>query len=125
MTWEEIGTLLGMLLAVGLVLVLAYVCTRLLAGRGSLLSRSGSRSGNLRVLERLALGREQSAILVQVGTRCVLLGVTPSHITLLRELSEEEAALWDGPQLSSEEGTPGTGIRFQDALREVLKQKKP
>lgn len=122
MTWEEIGTLLGMLLAVALVLVLAYVCTRLLAGRGALLSRSGGRSGNLRVMERLALGREQSVILVQMGARRVLLGVTPSQITLLRELSEEEAALWDEPQ--GPQNPPGAAIRFQDALREVLKQKK-
>ncbi len=123
MTWEEIGTLLGMLLAVALVLVLAYVCTRLLAGRGTLFSRGGSRSGNLRVVDRLPLGREQYIVLVQLGQQNMLLGVTPSQITLLRELNEEEAALWDEPHLP--EGAPGAAVRFQDALREVLKQKKP
>ena len=123
MSWEEIGTLLGMLLAVAVVLVLAYGCTRLLAGRGGLLSRGVSLSGNLRVLERLALGREQSVAVVQVGDRRLLLGVTPAQITLLRELDEEEAAKWDEPR--PPEGISGTAMRFQDALREVLKQKKP
>lgn len=124
MTWDEIATLMGMLLAVALVLLLAYGFTRFLAGRGTLLSHGGgSRSGNLRVLDRLPLGREQYVALVQMGERRMLLGVTPAQITLLRELNQEEAALWDEPQFSG--GTPGTAMRFQDALREVLKQKKP
>ena len=122
MTWNEIGTLLGMLLAVALVLALAYGCTRLLARRGTLLPGAGGRSGRLRVLDRLPLGREQSVVVAQIGARRVLLGVTPSQITLLWELNEEEAALWDGPQGG---GAPDGAARFQDTLRAALGRKKP
>lgn len=119
MTWNEIGTLLGMLLAVALVLALAYGCTRLLARRGALLP-GGGRGGRLRVLERLSLGREQSVVVAQIGAKRVLLGVTPAQITLLRELSGEEAALWDEVQ---KDGGPDGAARFQDALRAALIRK--
>lgn len=119
MTWNEIGTLLGMLLAVALVLALAYGCTRLLARRGALLP-GGGRGGRLRVLERLSLGREQSVVVAQIGVKRVLLGVTPAQITLLRELSGEEAALWDEVQ---KDGGPDGAARFQDALRAALIRK--
>lgn len=127
MGWEEIGTLMGMLLAVAAVLLLAYLFTRFLAGRGlggTPFSRYGKRSENLRVLERLPLGREQYLAVVQIGEQCLLLGVTPAGITLLRDLSGEESVLWKEPPSSAFEGGRSTPMRFQDVLQEVLKQKK-
>jgi flagellar biosynthetic protein FliO len=72
------------------VLVLLFIFTRyllpLFAGR-----RPGSRA-NLRVVERLALGVRVSLCLVKVGKRYLLLGVTPTRVDCLAEISSEELA---------------------------------
>lgn len=126
MPWEEIGALLGMLAAVLGVLVLAWLFTRHLAGRtpglGGFLP---GRNGKLRLLERMPLGREQSLVVVRAGEKVLLLGVTGREISLLRELSAEEAAAWDNEaQTVSSAAGPEAPIPFRDALREVLKQRK-
>ncbi len=126
MPWEEIGALLGMLSAVLGVLVLAWLFTRYLAGRAPGLGGFlPGRSGKLRLLERMPLGREQSLVVVRAGEKVLLLGVTGSGISLLRELSAEEAAAWDSEaQAASPAAGPETPIPFRDALRDVLKQRK-
>lgn len=127
MFWDEVGTLLGMLLAVAAVLLLAYFFTRYFAGRGAnggLFSRRGGKNtGNIQLLERVSLGREQSLVVAQVGGQYLLLGVSPAGITLLKELSGEEAEQWQKkpPAPPDPQGMP---MRFQDALKEVLKQRK-
>jgi flagellar protein FliO/FliZ len=126
MPWEEIGALLGMLAAVLGVLVLAWLFTRYLAGcapgLGGFLP---GRSGKLRLLERMPLGREQSLVVVRAGEKVLLLGVTGSGISLLQELSAEEAAAWDSEaQAASPAAGPEAPIPFRDALRDVLKQRK-
>lgn len=126
MPWEEIGVLLGMLLVLVAVLFAAYWFTRYMAGHGMggrAFSRLGGRGGCIRLVERAPLGKEQSLVVAQVGESWLLLGVTPSQVTLLRELSQEEAALWDPPPEDGS-GPEKTPPRFQDALAEVLRQKK-
>ena len=72
-----------------------------------------------KVLTRLSLGREQSLALVQAGERYLLLGVTPSGVSLVAELTQEEAqALYASP----DQPAPPS---FREALRTVLKQRKP
>ncbi len=126
MPLEEIGTLLGMLAAVLGVLVLAWLFTRYLAGRAPGLGGFlPGRGGKLRLLERMPLGREQSLVVVRMGEKVLLLGVTGSGISLLQELSAEEAAAWDSevPTASSTDASAAP-IPFREALREVLKQRK-
>ena len=115
-----------MLLAVAAVLCLAYFATRFLAGKGmgGALGRFTGRSRNLQVLERVPIGREEFLTVVRAGQRYFLLGVTPSSVTLLRELDAEEAdALW--PEIPPENGAstvPET--KFQDALKAAIRRKK-
>lgn len=126
MSWENIGTLFGMLLSVAVVLVLAYLFTRYLAGRGisggAVSHCRGKYGGYLQVLERVSLGREQNLVLARAGGQYLLLGVSPGGITLLRELSEDEAQTWR--QQHAPAASPGASMGFQDALREVWKQRK-
>lgn len=126
MPWAEIGTLLGMLTAVVVILLLAWLFTRYLAGRTPGAMRfSRNRDGSLRLLERMPLGREQYLAVVRAGEKYLLLGVTGSQITLLRELSAEEASAWTEEETGiSPGGGAGTPIPFRDALREVWKQRK-
>lgn len=124
MPWAEIGTLLGMLAAVVAILLLAWLFTRYLAGRAPGIARfSRSSDGQLQLLERLVLGREQYLALVRTGECILLLGVTGSQITLLRELSAEEASTWMA-HTTPPCGETGAPMPFQDALREVWKQRK-
>ncbi|MDD2457516.1 MAG: flagellar biosynthetic protein FliO [Eubacteriales bacterium] len=69
---------LGALVLMVLVFALAYGGTRLLAQRPHLIRHSSQ----LKVIERLSLGRDRQLLLVQVGEKVYLAGVTPQHITL-------------------------------------------
>lgn len=115
-----------MLLAVAAVLCLAYFATRFLAGKGmgGALGRFTGRSRNLQVLERVPIGREEFLTVVRAGQRYFLLGVTPSSVTLLRELDAEEAdALW--PETPPENGASTVPeSKFQDALKAAIRRKK-
>ena len=112
-------SLVWMLVCVLVVIVLAYLFTRYVASRGGTLGVPGG-SERFRVLARLPLGREQSAALVKAGEKYLLLGVTASKITVLKELTPAEAeAVY---ALPPDQPAPPS---FGEALRTVLKQKKP
>ena len=117
---DSVLTLVWTLVCVIVIIVLAYLFTKYIAGRGiGPMGLSGS-SDRFKVLARLSLGREQSAALVKAGGKYLLLGVAPSGISLLMELTQEEAeALYAPPP---DQPTPPS---FSEALRTVLKQKKP
>ncbi len=107
-----------MLFVVALILVLAYVATKWVAGRSvgiSGFSRAAS-SGKLQILAELPVGRNERLVLLRLMDRCLVLGVTASQITLLRELEGEEAAEWfqDNPQKPT----------FLEAIQENLRKKK-
>lgn len=99
----EIGSLLGMLLAVAIILFLAWWVTSLVArqGVGGLLAAPGGHgkvfggvSGELYVLRQIPVGRGERLVLVRLHERCLLLGVAQGGVSLLAELSEDEAAPW-------------------------------
>ena len=117
--FESLLSLLWVLLCVVVIVALAYLFTRYAAGRGGLGMMGMAGGGQqFKVLARLALGREQAAVLVQAGERYLLLGVAPSGISALAELSREEAqALCQRP----EQPAPPS---FREALRTVLQQRK-
>ena len=117
---NSIFTLIWLLVCVLVIIVLAYLFTRYVAGRSSgALGISGG-NGRFKVLARLSLGREQSVALVRAGERYLLLGIAPSGVSLVAELTREEAeALYAPPA-----GQPAPPS-FSEALRAVLKPKKP
>lgn len=115
-------SLVGMLLCVVVIILLAYVFTRFIAGRGSLGRLNlGGGAGKFKVLARLSLGRDQSAVLIQAGERYLLLGAAGSGVTLLAELTKEEAEALCGPKPAAP-AMPQTG--FGETMRSVLQQRK-
>ena len=116
---SSLFSLIWMLVCVLAVVVLAYLFTRYVAGRGGTLGVSGG-SERFQALARLPLGREQSAVLVKAGEKYLLLGVTAAQITVLKELTAEEAESVYVPPC----GQPAPPS-FGEALRSLLKQKKP
>lgn len=110
-------SLLWMLLCVVAIAALAYLFTRYIAGRRGMGGIGGiSGAGQLRVLSRLSVGREQSVVLVQAGEKYLLLGVAGSAVSVLETLTREEAVKicpgLDQPP------PPGFREAFGDALRQ-------
>lgn len=112
---------LWLLIAVVLVMGLAYLFTRYVAGNTSLLSPRGKNGKMLSVVEQTYMGRDRQIILVQAGDRYFLLGNTPTQITTLAELSPEEVEAWrEKERQMGEEGQPPS---FTQSLQEILKQR--
>ena len=118
---DSLFSLIWLLICVLVVVVLAYLFTRYVAGRGGGMAGLSGASDRFKVLSRLSLGREQGVMLVKAGEKFLLLGVTPSGITLLKELTQEEADAVCPPPHPNLPPPPS----FGEALRTVLKQKKP
>ena len=115
-TWLS---LLWVAVCVAVILVLAYWFTRYVAARGFPGAQGLRESEQLKVLARLAVGREESLVLVRAGERYFLLGVTPSSISNLAEFSGEEAEGW----LKTQESQPAPPS-FREAVRLVMEQRK-
>ena len=113
----SLSSLLWVLVCVIVIIVLAYLFTRYVAGRGALGLPGGS--GQMKVLAHLALGREQSMALVQAGEKFLLLGVSAAGVELLAELTQEEAQAIYAPP---DQPPPPS---FRESLRTVLQQRKP
>lgn len=115
----EFLSLLGMLAAVSAILVLAYLFTRHVAGRGLGAFLPRGELQRMRILDQLPLGREQRLAVVQVGERVFLLGLTTAGITHLAELSAEEAALWQAGENAAASAPPS----FKEAFLQQLRKK--
>ena len=118
---DSLFSLIWLLICVLVVVVLAYLFTRYVAGRGGGMAGLSGASERFKVLSRLSLGREQGVMLVKAGEKFLLLGVTPAGITLLKELTQEEADAICPPPDPDLPPPPS----FGEALRTVRKQKKP
>lgn len=119
---EEILSVLWVLVCTVAVLALCYYVTRRLTRLPALSRYAGGipREGRLEVLARVPLGKDQSLVVVAVGKRCFLLGCAAGSISLLTELTEEEAAAWTARR---EEKNSTEQRSFRDAMSELLKQK--
>ena len=120
---KDLLSLLGMLAVVLLVLMGAYLFTRW-AGKGGLLTpyHAAPCSGQLQILDRLPLGKEQWLLVVRVGSRYFLLSSAPSGVSLVAELAAEEGALWHSP--SSHDGSSRHLMPEFDAILKRLRDKK-
>ena len=88
-------SLLGMLVVIVAILVLAWWATKQIAQRPSLQSFAGrAANDDFRVLAQTSLGRDQRLVVAECGSRYFLLGVTEHSVSLVAELSEEEALRW-------------------------------
>lgn len=119
-TAGHILSLLGMLAATAVILVLAYFATRWV-GRSGLSGPVGTLGDpRLQILRRLRVGRNEELVLVRLHERCLLLGVTAGGITLLQELTAEEAAEW----LSERDKAPDGQPSFLEALQKSWSKRK-
>lgn len=120
MPWDLLS-LLGILLVLLLVLGACWLFTRW-AGTG-LAGQFGAVGGarQIKVLERVPVGKDQALLVVQLGTRYFLLGSSPSGFSLLCELTEEEGALWAAPPPGAAAG--GMAVNFRDMMQKFREKK--
>ena len=90
-----------------LVLVLAYITTRMLGRR--------QQSGDMKILDRLAVGRDSYLMIVDVQGRILLVGVSPAGITRLEELETYE-------KKSPAEVSPDFASVFTEQLKTLVKK---
>ena len=120
MPWDLLS-LLGILVVLLLVLGGCWLFTRW-AGTG-MSGQFGLPAGQrrMKVLERLAVGRDQSLLVVEAAGRYFLLGSSPSGFSLLAELTEEERALWSAPP--SDDAAGREPLDFREMLRKLREKK--
>ena len=121
MPLETFASLFGTLAAVLIIIGLAYWFTRHVAGSGVLGGiRTTAGDGRMQVVAQLTVGKDQRLLVAAVGERYFLLGITPGGISLLTELTEEEAAQWR----RKEDDAPAAAPGFRDALRSYMQKKR-
>ena len=113
--------LIWMLVAIVLILGLAYVVTRFVGGNIPAGTSRKARGKMICSVEQVYMGRDRQIVLVQAGDRYLLLGNTPNQITTLAEFTAEEVEAWR----EKEKETEGEAQRmsFSQALQKVLKQR--
>ena len=117
MTYREVFSLLGIILALVRVLAGCYLFTRWAGtGLGMGLGGGGER---LKVVERLPVGRDQALLVVRIADRYLLLGSSPAGFSLLAELTEEEGSQW----ASAAQPTEKTGMDFRELVRKLREKK--
>ena len=120
----DVWSLLGMLAVVILILAAAYWVTKWIGSYGIQSTggtvRTSGGNVNFTVLARLSLGRGEQLLLVRIGARCCVLGVTAGQITLLKELDMEESREWLDTASAERTSVPG----FMDVLKENLRKRK-
>ena len=112
---------LWLLIAVVLVMGLAYLFTRYVAGNQMLLSQHRKNTKMLHIVEQTYMGRDRQIVLLQAGDRYFLLGNTPEQITTLAEFSAGEVDSWR--EKEKQTGEEGQTPSFTQALQEIIKQR--
>lgn len=98
-----------MIIVVAVILYLSYVVSRKVGGG---MIQTGM-SKNIRVIDQAIIGREKSIVIVRVGQKDYLLGVSQDSIRLIQELEEG--------QVVDAEMHPENPAGFASLLKERLK----
>ncbi len=93
--FQSLGQLFYVLLALLVILTLAYYSIKLL-GRGTYLRR---KSNNLHLVEALTLGTSGHISIVKIGSKYHLLGITKERINYLTQIDAEDVT---EPEMISE-----------------------
>lgn len=103
--------------SLGLIMVLAaiFACAWLVRKLGAF---PAGVSGALRVVGGVSLGARERVVLLQAGTKHLVLGVSPGRIQTLHILDEEEVAALKAAAPASS-GPGSFSQRFQEAMKGV------
>ncbi|KMZ54319.1 flagellar biosynthetic protein FliO [Dorea sp. D27] len=108
-------TAAGTLLIVVLILYLAYVCSKYIGRAG----RIKGTSRYIRMADQITIGQDRTIAVIQTGTGYLLLGITASHITVLKELGAEELQEIENP-----DGQKTEFADFRSVMDRIGKRKR-
>ena len=114
----DIFSLITMLIAVAVILYLSYIVSRKV-GSGSI---SSGMTGNIKVLDRAFVGRDKSVVIVRVGQKDYLLGVSQDSVRLLQEL--EEGQVVPNERMVPEQDPLENVSRFASVIKDKMGQGK-
>ena len=109
----SIGQLFFFIVAFVIVLFLAVYITRLLATSSYLKLHNK----NIKILESIGVGHQNSIQLIKVGEKYILIGNTKEKITFLLDLEEDDIVLQDE---INQKTTPSS---FKESFDKYLKKK--
>ena len=87
--FAAIGSFIGVFALLILIFAGAYYASKLM---GRHYSMQASSSAEMRVVDKLVLGRDHYLLIVEAGDKALLIGVCPQHIETLAELDGETFA---------------------------------
>ncbi len=93
--FNAFGSILGGVIFIILIFVAAYYVTKLV-GKGYM--GMGAAAKEMTVIDKLVLGHDRFLLIVRIGEKTLLLGVTPQHIETLAELEGEQFSGLPAPQ---------------------------
>ena len=111
MDFETVTSLIGMVGLVGLVLAATYYATRFL---GKHYSGQISLGKQIRIIDRLDLGRDRYLLVVHTAGKTLLVGVTPQNLNTLAELDDQ-----DLEQQTSDSDSAGNMESFSHWLKKL------
>lgn len=81
------------------------------------------KNDQLLVLAQTPIGKDQRLAVIRAGTRYFVVGITAQNISMLAELSEDEAALWQESRSGKEHvQAPAFHQAFMDAFQKRKKR---
>ena len=113
--WLSILSAMGTLLLMVAVFVGAYFVSKLVAKN---YQPKCSNKGNMKVLEKMPIGRDQSLVIVEVAEQVYLIGVTANSITKLAELDKSLITTVNNSDRFSDKPN------FMQILKDTYKNKK-
>lgn len=118
---DELASLIWSILLIIVILVLAYLFTRFVAGRsgGGILRYRGRR---ITVLEKVTVGKDQKILLVKMGEHYYFLGCAQGGISCLEQVSQEESDRWN--QESEAQKANAQEMSFREALKKVMDSRR-
>lgn len=114
MIFEQIVTLLGTLILIGLILVASYWCTK----RLGTLTNIRHQSKYIKIVDQLVLGQNKSMVITKIGEKYFLISLVTDRIEILTELREEDLIEYEKNQ------TPIPALDFREVLKRIKSGKE-
>lgn len=112
---DYILTFLGLIIAIGVILLLSYIFSKYIGHK----VMGYSNSANIKIIDRIAIGQDKSLAIVEVGKKYYLIGISSSNINMLNELSLDDLDNIQGFNKKGEEDFPQFKSVFTDILSKV------
>ncbi len=103
----EFGTTFFYIVVMVAIIVAAYLATKYLTRKSG-----AAKSRQMRILDRMMLGKDKHIVLLEVGDKNLLIGVTNQQINVLGDIDGE--TLKSKQSESAETGQKGFGTKLRD-----------